>query len=305
MINPRSAAGRTAAAAGGISRLLAPLGPSLDLVVTMGPQDATIRTRQALTTGVERVVAIGGDGTVNEVVNGFFDHGVLVNPNAELAIVELGTGGDLRKTFGIPSDSEAAVERILAGTGRRIDVGRVRMIGADGAPFERLFINVVSFGLSGSTVRRVDGNQRFKRLAGGLAYITAAAVEAMSYAPRHVRLSFDDRPPEALDLIACAICNGRYFGGGLHIAPMAEPDDGWLDVIMISTARKHELLATIPALFTGRHLEKPWVRHVRVRTIRAEIARTDRAVFVETDGESAGQLDATFDLLPRALTFRC
>jgi diacylglycerol kinase family enzyme len=179
------------------------------------------------------------------------------------------------------------------------------MIGPDGIPFERLFINVASFGLSGSTVRRVDGNPRFKRVAGGLAYVMAAAVEAMAYVPRRVLLSFDDGPPEALDLIACAVCNARYFGGGLHIAPMAEPDDGWLDVILIGTARKHELLATIPALFTGRHLEKPWVRHVRVRALGAEIARAGPAVFVETDGESAGQLGATFDLLPRVLTFRC
>jgi YegS/Rv2252/BmrU family lipid kinase len=277
----------------------------IELVVTTGPRDATTRTREALRSGVERIVAIGGDGTVNEVVNGFFDHGVIVNPDAELAIIEAGTGGDLRKTLGIPSDSEAAVERILAGTRRRVDVGRVRMIRSDGAPAERLFINVSSFGLSGSTVRRVDGNPRFKRLAGGLAYVTAAAAEAMLYAPNPVRLSFDGGPSESLDLFACAVCNARYFGGGLHIAPMAEPDDGWLDVILIRTARKHELLATIPALFTGRHLEKPWVRHARVRTLRVEIAPAGPGVFVETDGESAGQLAATFDLLPRALAFRC
>ena len=304
VINPRSAAGRTATATGRISRLLAPLGP-VKLAVTSGPRDATTRTRQALRDGFDRIVAVGGDGTVNEVVNGFFEHGSPVNPDAELGIIEFGTGGDLRKTLGIPGDPETAVHRIVSGSRRPIDVGRVRVSCANGSPDERLFVNVASFGLSGNVVHHVDGSPSFKRVARGLAFAISAAVEVLSYASRRVRLGFDGAPPEEVELIACAVCNARYFGGGMHIAPMARPDDGLLDVIMVNNAPKLELLATIPALYTGRHMEKSCVRHVRARTVHATLTDPDVAMFVETDGESHGKLDAVFDLLPEQLMLRC
>ncbi len=304
MVNPRSAAGRTATAAGRISRLLAPLGP-VELAVTSGPRDATTRTRQALWDGFERIVAVGGDGTVNEVVNGFFERGSPVNPDAELGVIEFGTGGDLRKTLGIPGNPQTAVHRIVSGSRRPIDVGRVRASCAKGPQDERLFINVASFGLSGNVVHQVDGNPSFKRVARGLAFAISAAVEVLSYAPRRVRLRLDGALPEEADLIACAVCNARYFGGGMHIAPMARPDDGLLDVIMVHNAPRLELLSTIPALFNGRHMEKSCVRHARARTVHATLTDPGDVMFVETDGESHGKLDASFDLLPQSLILRC
>jgi len=305
VVNPRSAAGRTAAATSRIRRILEPLGPAIELVFTSGPLDATLRTRQALREGFTRIVALGGDGTVNEVVNGFFEQGTNLYPDAELGLVEFGTGGDLRKTLGIPGNPEAAVSRIVSGSLRRIDVGRARFTGSDGRPAERLFANVASFGLSANTVQRVDGNQRFKRMAGGLAYALSGAAEVMAYKAQRVRLRIDDQREEEPELILCAVANARYFGGGLEIAPMADLSDGWLDVITIANAPKLELLGTIPLLFQGRHLEKPFVRHTRARTITATLIDPARRMFVETDGESAGQLDVTFDLLPQALTIRC
>lgn len=305
VVNPRSAAGRTAAATGRIRRILEPLGASVELVFTTAPLDATRRTRQALRDGFARIVALGGDGTVNEVLNGFFEQGQNVNPHAELGIVEFGTGGDLRKTLGIPGNPEAAVARIVSGTARRIDVGRARCTGRDGRPAERLFANVASFGLSANVVRRVDGNQRFKRAAGGLAYALSGAAEVLAYRAHPVLLRIDDQPDTDLDLMFCAVANARFFGGGLEIAPMADVGDGLLDIITIGHASKLELLATIPLLFQGRHLEKPFVRHTRARTITATLRDPTRQMSVETDGESAGRLAVTFDVLPQALTVRC
>lgn len=304
VVNPRSAAGRTATATGRIRRLLEPLG-SMELVFTTGQLDATVRTRQALRDGFTRIVALGGDGTVNEVVNGFFAGGVNAFPDAELGIVEFGTGGDLRKTLGIPGDPEAAVARIVSGSRRLIDVGRARFVDRNGRPGERLFVNVASFGLSANTVHRVDGNQRFKRLAGGLAYAVGGAAEIMSFAAQPVRLRIDNQPDAGLNLVFCAVANARYFGGGLEIAPMADVTDGHLDIITIANAPKLDLLRTIPLLFQGRHLEKPFVRHTRARTLAATLVDPTSPMFVETDGESAGQLDVAFDVLPRALSIRC
>lgn len=304
MVNPRSAAGRTATVTGRIRRILEPLG-SIELAFTTGPMDATVRTRQALRDGFARIVALGGDGTVNEVVNGFFEQGANAFPDVELGIVEFGTGGDLRKTLGIPGDPEAAVARIMSGSRRLIDVGRARFVDRNGRPGERLFVNVASFGLSANTVHRVDGNQRFKRLAGGLAYAVGGAAEVMSFVPQPVQLRIDDQPDLVLNLVFCAVANARYFGGGLEIAPMADVTDGLLDIITIENAPKLDLLRTIPLLFQGRHLEKPFVHHIRARTVTATLVDPARRMFVETDGESAGQLDVTFDVLQEALAIRC
>lgn len=304
MVNPRSAAGRTATVTGRIRRILEPLG-SIELAFTTGPMDATVRTRQALRDGFARIVALGGDGTVNEVVNGFFEQGANAFPDVELGIVEFGTGGDLRKTLGIPGDAEAAVARIMSGSRRLIDVGRARFVDRNGRPGERLFVNVASFGLSANTVHRVDGNQRFKRLAGGLAYAVGGAAEVMSFVPQPVQLRIDDQPDLVLNLVFCAVANARYFGGGLEIAPMADVTDGLLDIITIENAPKLDLLRTIPLLFQGRHLEKPFVHHIRARTVTATLVDPARRMFVETDGESAGQLDVTFDVLQEALAIRC
>jgi diacylglycerol kinase (ATP) len=304
VVNPRSAAGRTATATGRIRRILEPLG-SMELVFTTGPMDAAVRTRQALRDGFTRIVALGGDGTVNEVVNGFFDQGVNAFPDAELGIVEFGTGGDLRKTLGIPGDPGAAVARIVAGSRRLIDVGRARFVDREGRPRERYFVNVASFGLSANTVHRVDGNQRFKRLAGGLAYAVGGAAEVLSFVPQQVQLCIDNQPAAGVELVFCAVANARYFGGGLEIAPMADVTDGQLDIITIADAPKLDLLRTIPLLFQGRHLEKPFVHHIRAQSITATLVDPARRMFVETDGESAGQLGATFDVLPRSLSVRC
>lgn len=304
VVNPRSAAGRTATATGRIRRILEPLG-SMELVFTTGRMDAAVRTRQALRDGFTRIVALGGDGTVNEVVNGFFELGVNVFPGAELGIVEFGTGGDLRKTLGIPGDPEAAVARIVTGSRRLIDVGRARFVDRDGRPGERLFVNVASFGLSANTVHRVDGNQRFKRFAGGLAYAVGGAAEIMSFVAQPVQLRIDNQPEAEMKLVFCAVANARYFGGGLEIAPMADVTDGQLDIITIANAPKLDLLRTIPLLFQGRHLEKPFVHHVRATTITATLVDPAGEMFVETDGESAGQLGVTFDVLPRSLSVRC
>lgn len=302
IVNPGSRAGRTSVLSGRIARLLAPLGSPVELAFTLGPMDAALRTSAALRDGVERIVAVGGDGTVNEVVNGFFSEGAPINPDARLGIVEFGTGGDLRKTLGIPGRPEAAVERIARGATRRIDVGCVWSADRDAQPRRRLFANVASLGLSASTVHRVDGNPRFKRFAGSLAYAAGAAWEVLRYAPRRLQFSFDDAPPVELDIVACAVANARYFGGGMQIAPGAVIDDGWLDLVMVSRAPMLELLGTIPAVFTGSHIGRPCVSYARVRTLTVTCETTDVPTYVETDGESAGQLPGRFEVLPAALT---
>src|SRR5690606_5587612 len=156
VINPSSSGGKTGRDVETIARRLADVTGPLTVVMTKGPMDATRLTAHALQQGYERVVAVGGDGTINEVVNGFFLNGSAINPEAELALLNLGTGGDFRKTFDIDAGFDASLARIAEGRPRRIDVGRLSFVSSDGKTGSRHFANIASFGMSGDVVDRVN-----------------------------------------------------------------------------------------------------------------------------------------------------
>jgi YegS/Rv2252/BmrU family lipid kinase len=271
-------------------------------VHTKGPGDATRLARQALESGVERVVAIGGDGTINEVVNGFFADGHPVARDAALGIIPFGTGGDFRKTVHLPTQVDRAA-RILADDQRQpVDVGRLDFMGRDGVAGTRMFLNVASFGASGVVDRRV--NQSRKRLGGRLTFLMATARTTLTYANQRVRLVFDGeiaRPVE-LTMNTVAVANGRYFGGGMFIAPEAELDDGRFDVICLGDLGFTDFLFKARRIYAGTHLEMDKVSHRRAAKIDAEAIDPQEAIELDLDGETPGILPATFTLLPRALS---
>ncbi|MDO9126957.1 MAG: diacylglycerol kinase family protein [Parvibaculum sp.] len=161
IVNPRSGGGRTGRAWRVISETLEKeLGP-VRAHFTASPSTphflpAAELTRKALKDGAQLVIAVGGDGTISEVVNGFFENGVQINPDAHLAILNAGTGGDFRRTFDLPEDAADCVKHIASGKTRRIDIGRLTFVAEDGQETDRYFDNIASFGLSGETVRAVN-----------------------------------------------------------------------------------------------------------------------------------------------------
>jgi YegS/Rv2252/BmrU family lipid kinase len=200
-----------------------------DEAITGGPGDATRLTREALRAGVERVVAIGGDGTVNEVVNGFFDDdGAPIAPEASFALIPFGTGGDFRRTLGLPTGLAEAARVVAANQRRRIDVGRLAFTSPDGARVHRMFANIASFGVSGVVDRLVnESGKRFGRLS----FMLATARATWSYRNQRVQLTFDGADRVEATINTVAVANGRYFGGGMMVAPKAELDDGQFDVV--------------------------------------------------------------------------
>lgn len=274
---------------------------AFDEVRTKGPGDATELTRQALADGAARVVAIGGDGTINEVVNGFFDdEGTAISGEAALGIVPFGTGGDFRKTANLPKDTERAAAILARGATRRIDVGRLDFVTRDGASARRMFINIASFGISGMVDRLV--NQSSKALGGRLSFALATAVAGMRYDNRRVRMVFDEREDDAVEMTinSVAIANGRYFGGGMFIAPDAELDDGRFDVVALGDFSLRDFLLHGRRLYNGSHLELDKVSHRRAQTVRAE-PLDHHEVELDVDGETPGVLPATFTIVPSAL----
>lgn len=309
IVNPNSSHGRTRAAWPRIAQALeAAIGP-VEVAFTDQPMAATERTREALRDGVDLVIAVGGDGTVNEVVNGFFaaptgpeDHPL--RPEAELAILVSGTGGDFRKTFELGSDLPGQIQRIARGAARPIDVGRIDYTDHDGRPGARYFVNIASFGLSGLVCNSVNDARWTKRVSGRFAFFWASLKAVLRYEMPRVRLQVDDQEPLELGVNTAAVCNGRYFGGGMHMAPHARPDDGVFDVVIMHDMSKGELLRDPNAIYRGTHIQHPKVLSLRGRRISASALPGPEAL-LDVDGETPGRLPATFTLLPSVLKFRC
>ncbi len=307
VVNPRSGGGRTAREWRTIEPALRAAYPHMTLAVTAKRGDATALVRQALAEGHLEIVAVGGDGTINEAVNGFFDAEGPIAPDAVFSFVTSGTGGDFRKTFGIAPGAIAAIAHLREAQARPVDIGRLSCLSAGGEPVVRYFINIGSFGLSGVIVDSVNRARIAKLFGGSFAFAFHSVLGMMSYRDRTVRIRVDGDYDEIATISTVAVANGQYFGGGMRVAPNAKPDDGMFDVIVMGGAPKSRALADMKLIYTGEHLNNPAVRALRGRKIMAApVAETrGRAVLIEVDGESAGRLPATFEILPRALNLRC
>ncbi len=272
----------------------------LDVVFTTGPGHATELTRDARGRGVTRVLVAGGDGTVNEVVNGWLD-GAGGGPGRghTLALLAGGTGGDLRRSLGIP-DMDASIAALRSGRTRQLDVGRLAFTPTDGGPLtQRYFVNIASFGLSGLVDRHVGA---FSAVGGRLAYAAATARSLFGWRNPRVRLVTEYGPDERFEadipIVAVAVANGSCFGGGMRIAPDAEPDDGRFSVTVIGDLRRRDMIALGGSLYDGTHVRHP---KVLVKAASRVTAESDSDVFLDVDGEPLGQLPARFEVVAGVL----
>jgi YegS/Rv2252/BmrU family lipid kinase len=274
------------------------VGP-FEVVFTSSPLMATRATRAALREGAKLIIAVGGDGTLNEVVNGFFDeNGQAMAPNAELGLLPAGTGGDFRRSAGIPLDLKEAV-RVLAGPSRPIDLGRVSFQTPDGGRASRFFVNVASCGVSGLVDRYVE--RIGKRFGGKISFMLASLRALGAYRDQRVRLQIDEGPWQDMAITSLAVANGQYFGGGMWVAPKASLDDGIFDVTMWSGFGISDFVLKSAKLYDGTHLQLPGVTTARARRV---VAESEGEVLLDLDGEQPGRLPATWEIVPRALHLR-
>ncbi|HEY5920568.1 MAG TPA: diacylglycerol kinase family protein [Kofleriaceae bacterium] len=300
IVNPKSQGGRLGKRWAELAETIGRAFP-FDEAVTQGPGDATRLAREALKAGAERIVAIGGDGTINEVVNGFFsDTGAPLAPNASFALIPFGTGGDFRRTMNIPVEVADAAAVIKANHKRHIDVGKLELTTHAGTKQLRMFANIASFGVSGVVDRLVnESGKKFGRLS----FAVATARATWSYKNQRVQLIFDgnvnDRVEATINTVAVA--NGRYFGGKMKIAPHAEVDDGLFDVVSMGDLGFGDLLKSGRRLYEGTHLSMDKVTSRRARIVEAEPVDPNAVVELDVDGESPGRLPARFEIVPAAL----
>ncbi len=302
LANPRAGAGAAARRLPALEGALRKLGAVFDTALTEGPGHARELTREALEGGARGVAVVGGDGTLNEALNGYLDEtGAPVAPGAWLAPLPSGTGGDLRRTLGISKDVEAMARQMMAAAPRPIDAGWLTFVGDDGATRARAFANIASFGLGGRVDRAVNDGPKW--IGGTPAFLLGTLRAMIGYRRPRVRLTLDDRPPREARILNVAVANGRFFGGGMKIAPDAQLDDGLFDVVglELSVPRSFALTA---AIYRGRHLRHPAAWLERARRIHAEPVDPGEAVLLDVDGEAPGRLPATFELRAGAITLR-
>jgi YegS/Rv2252/BmrU family lipid kinase len=303
VVNPRSANGATARHFDAILRAVRSVIGDAKHAFTERAMHAAELTRAALKAGYDLIVAVGGDGTMNEVVNGFFQPARPGEPpkpvqsGAALAMLPRGTGGDLRRSVGLDRNLDRCAAR-LSGERGAVDVGRVDYVADDGSAASRYFINVGEVGVGARVVQ--IANRSSKRLGGRVTFVLASLRALAGWHDQRVRASFDGGPAEDLSVTSLAIANGKYFGGGMMVAPEALLDDGQFHVTIWSGYGLSDFVFKSGSMYDGSHVNLKGTRTRTARTVRVDPAGSE-PVDIEVDGERVGRLPATFTILPGAL----
>jgi YegS/Rv2252/BmrU family lipid kinase len=235
------------------------------------------------------LVVIGGDGTVNEVVNG------IAGTEAEVAVLPGGTGQDFGRTHGIPSRFDEAVRVAIDGETRTIDLGHVEL--ESGA--SRFFANVGSAGMSGAVARRA--NSMTKAFGGRATFFYALTREFLAWENTRVVVELEGGVRREGPMHDVIVANGRFHGGGMKLAPDARQNDGAFDVVLIADVSKLDFVTTAPKLYSGRYLSHPKVELLRSPTVAVDAAEP---LPLEVDGEPIGTTPARFEIVPSALRLR-
>jgi YegS/Rv2252/BmrU family lipid kinase len=260
--------------------------------MSRAPRELTVLARKAVDGGARLLVVVGGDGSVNEVVNG------VAGRDVDLAVIARGTGWDFARSLGLPRKLDAAIAVARGERTRTIDLGRVVYRSWAGSEEERLFANVASVGMSGAIAQRA--NDTTKALGGKVSYVwaTFAVFARWSNSEVTVRVGDEERIARMHDVV---VANGSSFGGGMKICPDAAPDDGTFDVLLIGDLTKGDLMLTLPKTFRGRHLPHPKAELLRGSAVSVD---APEPLPIQLDGEQPGTTPVRFELVPRALSVR-
>ena len=294
LVNPASANGSTGRRWPELARRAAAAGLEGATLFSERQGHLAELAREAALDGAELLVVVGGDGSVNEVVNGLAGLG----RQPAVAVVPRGTGWDFSRTFGIPRKIDDAVQIALQGDVRTIDLGRASYRAWDGSDATAWFANVASAGMSGAIAKRA--NETTKALGGKASYLWATFAVFSGWEATEIEVAVDGER-RAGPMFDVVIANGRFFGGGLEICPDAEPDDGLFDVLTIGDVTKRDLVQTMPKMYRGTHLPHPKAELLRGSSVTVT---SETPLPIELDGEQPGTTPVTFEVTAGALRLR-
>ena len=301
IVNPQAGNGRTEKIWPNIESALEKSIGSFEVLQTTCRGDATDLSRRILKEDAARIVAVGGDGHLNEVLNGFIENDLPVNAESRLSFVMTGTGCDFQRSLDISGKWQNAVAELKDAKVRKIDVGKVTYTTADKTQKIRYFDNIASFGLSGAVDHCLEHSRLRDYLGGSPLFLWATIKTVFTHPNQGIRFRIDDGPEEEICSRLGLLANGRYFGGAMHAAPEAELDDGLLDLLMLKEISVAKFLWHLPKIYKGTHLKIPEIFFQKVRKFTAE---SSEQVILDIDGESPGYLAATFEVLPKILNLQ-
>ncbi|MGB2951855.1 MAG: diacylglycerol kinase family protein [Gaiellaceae bacterium] len=293
LVNPAAENGAVGRRWPELAQRAAKLGLTGDALLSERPGHLTELARSVAADGASLLVAVGGDGTVNEVVNG-----IEGASGIELAVLPNGTGWDFVRTYEIPRRFEDAVAVARDGAVRTIDLGRAFYRARDGSAAETYFANIASAGMSGAIAERA--NRTTKALGARLSYLWATFAVFSRWRNCDVTVTVDGKTHSG-PMHDVVVANGRYFGGGMMICPEARPDDALFDVLLIGDLTKRDLMLTLPKTYRGKHLPHPKAELLSGAEVTVE---AERPLPVQLDGEQPGTTPARFAVVPGALRLR-
>ncbi len=268
------------------------------LLRTQGPGDATRFAREALESGARFLVAVGGDGTVHEVVNGMFDdEGKPIVPDAVLGVVAAGSGCDLIRTFGLPGDATRACHHLTGDNTYPLDIGKITYSTGDGERAVRYFVNVAEVGLGAAVAARAE---RMSPSLGRSKYFIGFWLTLPRFKLAEVRVVAGRRSYEGPAYLV-VLGNAQYYGGGMKISPRSFPGDGVLDALVFK-GPKSDAFTMLPKIYRGEHLPHDHVEEFRVKS--ELLVEADRALPIEADGEVLGTTPVTFEVLPQPILMK-
>lgn len=281
-----------------LTRVLEDRGLEHEVVMTRSQGHATTLAREAIERDGRRyLVAVGGDGTVHEVVNGMIDPETGASADGlVLGTVPAGSGADFVRTFGLSLPPERFVKHLEGESVYPIDVGRIRLVGLDGSERTVLFVNIAEVGYGAVVVSRAE---RFPRALGRLRYLVAVFVAIRTFGRKAATITLD-HTEQSGEYSNVVVANCQFFGGAMHVAPLATPDDGQFDVQLWRGSVKDVFLMT-NQIRRGEHTGHPEIQTYRSAGLEVT---TDENILVEADGEVLGHAPARFDILPRALSLK-
>lgn len=296
IVNPHAGKRRVGQEIPELERTLQSKGLDYRLLLTQGPGDATSMAREALESGGKFLVAVGGDGTVHEVVNGMFAEGKPVVEGAVLGVVAAGSGCDLIRTFGLPGDATRACGHLSGENTYPMDVGKVTY-SADGDEAVRYFPNIAEAGLGAAVAMRAE---RLPRSLGRSRYFLGFWLTLPRFKLANVRVEADRKSYEG-PAYNVVVANCQYYGGGMKISPRSYPGDGVLDVLVMK-GPKSDSFTTLPKVYRGEHVPHPHIAELKAKeAVRVE---ADRPLLIEADGEILGTTPATFEILAQPILMK-
>lgn len=281
IVNPVAGKGKSNSVVKNIKEKMMAFNVPYKIKMTTRKKEAEEIAKNAVCNGYKKIVAVGGDGTIYEVVNG------IVGSKALLGVIAAGTGNDFVRTVGIPNDLEEALKTIVYGKTRAIDCGKVN---------NRYFVNVASIGLDAEIVKETENIKQY--LSGSGAYIGGLLKTLFTFKYKDIHMNIDGMKKKK-NITLVAVANGKYYGGGMKIAPMADIEDGDFQVCVVDKVSKLKLMGVFPKIFSGKHVHCDEVGLYKGRQVNIN---SQESLSINLDGDIIGKsFDIRFEMIPKGI----